>query len=260
VPLYRGRDFSVFDPVSNKSLNEKLFLQYGLVSELIKHGANFKNNTLVLRHISGVLDRRSLIVSMLPRGLWLFDTAIWLQHPDEAVLWHILCSFGSITSDFLIKLKGGAHRTQTELMTIPITAYGSAAMDEAIRLAKELYELKLKDAHVDADPWTTKIDALVWLHYGNGQKPLDREGLDWVLSTQFDCLNRQNPHYRPWVCEAYDDYAKRPQFRTGPTKDLFKENIITLNHVQDEKQPGSRNTIYALDKAMASKISPRGSM
>jgi hypothetical protein len=159
---------------------------------------------------------------MLPNGFWMSYTAYWMQHPDEAALWHILCSLGTISSDFLIKLKGGTSRTQAELITIPIAAYGSTAMDEAIRLAKELYDKKLKDAQVDAGHWTTKIDALVWLHYGNGQKPLDREGLDWVLSTQFDCLNRQNPQYRQRVLEAYEDYVRRPQFKSGPTKKLFR--------------------------------------
>ncbi|NOY71752.1 MAG: hypothetical protein GXP14_05150 [Gammaproteobacteria bacterium] len=53
-----------------------------------------------------------------------------------------------------------------------------------------------------------RIDALVWLHYGINHPVLNRDNLQWLVTTQFPTLLKHHPDYPQFVMQAYDQYQK----------------------------------------------------
>ncbi|MEM5807989.1 MAG: hypothetical protein QW818_02550 [Candidatus Aenigmatarchaeota archaeon] len=105
--------------------------------------------------------------------------------------------------------------TYDKIHSLPFANYGSRFLDEALRIA---FNLK------PSAGFKPEIDALIWLHYGQGRAPLDLDGLCYVLETQFGTLKQNNPEYVKNVVSSYKYYAQKKWLgcrdeRVLPTKE-----------------------------------------
>lgn len=247
VPLYRGRDFDLFSPFGNSDVRRIYPEQYGSLANIERQGVDISKKTLLWRKISSVQDQRSLISSLIPAYTWASDGSYCVQTEVEEQLWALQAFMSSVSLDFLTKLKGGTNRTMSEIAALPITQYASAALDGAVVLAKKIFNMAGSDVS-ERRALRAKVDALVWLHYGMGRAPLDRSGLEWVLNTQFDCLNRHDPEYKNLVLKAYDEYSKEPKYTAGPTGTIFTkktDKVASLPEPTDRKptrEPRAKRT------------------
>ncbi|NOY71753.1 MAG: N-6 DNA methylase, partial [Gammaproteobacteria bacterium] len=96
VPLYRGRQFNLFEPMVG-GFNEQNFKfnQYGLREKLVGQ-VNFGKETLVWRAISSSSNQRTLITSSIPKGVWC-DNNVWaIQFNQCDDLWRLKFLFSGL--------------------------------------------------------------------------------------------------------------------------------------------------------------------
>lgn len=245
VPMYRGRQFFLFDPlVSEDSADSEdaSFYQYAKATEVAGLGVDLAKPSLMWRSISQPHNQRSFICTIVPQGFW-SDHNVWMaqlsQFEHTLAIQSIL---GSLAADFLIKIAGIGYMSLTVVSTIPIPTYSSNALTEACNITRTLIAKVFSRSKVwkklvpekpllDADARLVaqaKVDALIWLHYGMNLAPLDRTHLQWMLDNQFDCLNRHSPTYKTLVLKAFDEYSGQKRFCSGPTGILFKRKVVAL--------------------------------
>lgn len=202
IPLYKGK---YFDFLEIKEPDK--FEQY-LHSAKTPEKVNLDNITFVWRDIASSTNTRTMICSILPAGVW-FDNSVWgIQFSNEHVLYRLATLWSTMAVDACVRLIGGVHVNMGYTSNIPIPRYDSVALQEAVHLYRKNFNSS-KNAIKQA---RAAIEALVWLHYGGGKTPLDRDGLQWLMETQFPLVKKNEPDYMMMVLQAYDHYSKDKKY------------------------------------------------
>ncbi len=200
VPLYRGRQFNLFEPmVGGFSEQNFQFNQYGLREKLAGQ-VDFGKGTLVWRDIARNSDQRTLIVSSIPKGYWCVNTTWAIQFNQSDNLWRLKFLLSGLPIDFCTRNVCSSHVTLDIAKCLPLTNYATEFMIQGMILIKDM-ENGQKTMQNRA-----RIDALVWLHYGINNPVLNRDNLQWLVTSQFPTLLKHNPDYPKFVMQAYDEY------------------------------------------------------
>ena len=200
IPLYRGRQFDLFEPLVGGFSDQNFqFNQYGLREKLVGQ-INFDKDTLVWRAISQKGNQRTLITSSMPKGYWCDHKAYTIQFNRNDNLWKMKFLLSGIPIDFCVRNVCSSDVTLTVVNCLPLTNYSTEFMTQGMILIKEMESGKKNLQNM------AKIDALVWLHYGINHPVLNRDNLAWLVNTKFPALLRHNPGYADLVLEAYDQY------------------------------------------------------
>jgi len=223
VPLYRGRQFNLFEPmVGGFSEQNFTFNQHGL-RERLAGQVDFDKATLVWRAISQKGNQRTLITSFIAKGVWC-DNSVWaIQFKSDMDLWRLKFLLSSSAVDFCLRNICSVNVTLETVKCLPLTNYSSEFMIQGIIAIKKMEE-RGKNLQGMA-----KIDALVWLHYGINHPVLNRENLAWLVNTQFPTLLRHNPGYADLVLNAYDEYKNLPPNIQANIFSLKPETEVTNN-------------------------------
>lgn len=219
IPLYRGRQFNINDPMYNEV---GVFAQYANADKLTEKGLLLDRNTVVWRRVSQSGNQRTLISCKLPAGVAFDDNVCGVQFsevsPDaEDTLSLVL---GAISTDFLSRIGSNGALNVSIISGLPIPQYKSKFLQEAKKI------LRSKGAaanHV--------LDALMWLHYGQNKGALGRENLQWMLESQFNCLKRNAPEYQVNVLDAFDHYSSISEMygvTEFPIFELIKPSVVIL--------------------------------
>ena len=200
VPLYRGRQFNLFEPMVGGFSDQNFkFNQYGLREKLVGQ-MNFDKDTLVWRRVARSSDQRTLIASSIPRGYWCDENVCTIQFKEDSQLSKLKFLMSGLPVDFCLRNICSANVSVEAMKCLPLTNYSSWFMNEGMITIKEMEERGKNHQGM------AKVDALVWLHYGINHPVLNRENLAWLINTQFPVLLRHNPGYADLVLEAYDQY------------------------------------------------------
>jgi hypothetical protein len=226
VPVARGRDFDLFNPVNGNST----FSQH-LARQNFESPIDLNSPLLAIRRISQVGNQRTLICAKLPQGIWVEANVLGIQTKNNLQLDYLTVLFSSLAVDYLTRLSTSGVINFSQIFSIPIPNYSSPAIDIAIRLINE--------NNLDQLTLNARISALVWIHYGFGKPPLNRDSLEWIITTGFDCLNRHNPHFKNLVLDAFDEYISDLNLKNGPNGTIFESNLRNLN----SKRPAKSNLI-----------------
>jgi hypothetical protein len=167
---------------------------------------------------------------MLPAGVWADGNNGLIQFENTDALMYLTTVFGSISSDFLAKLPGGAKRTLSQISSIPIPDYYSSYSDEAMMLYKQGSPSDTKDSFNHILP---RVDALIWLHFGLNNSTLNRNSLAWMLESQFSTLNKKFPEYRELVLGFFDHYKKQINQKNKIRPNVFG-TVINEHRVKQE--------------------------
>ncbi len=89
----------------------------------------------------------------------------------------------------------------------------------------------------------------MWIHYGLKSPVINRDALGWMLSTQFDCLNRKDPFYKDLVMKNYDSYCRDRSIVSGPDEKIFNEKLVNISEAQKEK---SRSLVSSVSRSRKS--------
>jgi hypothetical protein len=229
VPLYRGRFFDKNAP-NPYSPDSPPFMQYGSREVIAKSGARLLNPTVAWRAVGRSADKRTLVSCLLPPGVWADNRVFLVQFNEEFQAIALTAILSSLVLDFMVKLVTSSDVTKGVVEALPITDYHSPALDRAAELISR--DVKTARGSEQKRIDSAKIDALIWLHYGQGIKPLDREGLLWILSTQFPRLDSHDPEYKHLVLRHYDNLFG--EIKTGPSKKsyLFDKKILDIGRKQ----------------------------
>ncbi len=231
VPLVKGKHYDFFRIRSDLS-----FSQYGNSQELRNFGIDLDSPVIVWRKISQPSNQRSLICATLPRGTFADDSSYTIQLDTDQ---DTLCSLlNAISTDFCMKFQGGTNRTFGQMIAMPLANYNTKFIDESSHL------LTKKGIQFP------KMDALLWLHYGQNKGALNRENLIWMLDTQFDCLKRNNPQYIKDVIEAFDHYSKQKNMYGVDPTPIFKLKSQPLTQ-SEPREPHSAALAKPLQKRKA---------
>ena len=231
IPLYRGRQFNLFEPMVGGFTEQNFqFNQYGLREKLAGQ-VNFDKDTLVWRDITQNSNQRTLIASFMPKGCWCVNTTWGIQFNQNDNLWKFKFLLSGIPVDFCTRNICNTHVTLEIAKGLPLTNYSSEFMIQGMILIKEMENGKKNLQNM------AKIDALVWLHYGINHPVLNRDNLAWLVNTQFPALLRHNPGYAELVLKAYDEYKNLPP--------NIQANIFSLKsetEVTNKKPPTKKKT------------------
>jgi hypothetical protein len=130
--------------------------------------------------------------------------------------------------DFLVRLVGSSWITTSIVNGLPIANYTSWALDVATTILKSTIA-KTNPRYKPVNRFDrARIDALIWIHYDLKSEVLDRAKLNWMLSTQFDCLTRNDPEYINLVLSAFDHYTKDPRHPGTPGPQIFSKKTIPI--------------------------------
>lgn len=213
VPLYRGRNFDLMMPATSECFTDRPFNQYARPNVLEELGVDLSKPTLVWRDITQSGNQRTLVACTVPEGCWADNTVWCAQIADERLMLQTLAVFSSMCADFLIKLIASTHVNLGVINSIPIPTYESKALLQATDILKSFLAYSSSSLssrfRVASSPpekrLLARFEALMWIHFGKGVYPLDLGNLDWMISTQFDCLARHDPDFRELVLNEYKD-------------------------------------------------------
>lgn len=223
MPLFKGKHFSYLDPLLPELLNNDFLFEQYLKYEKKFQEVDFDKKTLAWKCISASDNSRTLCVSILPKGVWI-DNSVWgVQCETMEDLSKLFLIWSSLASDFLLRLISGVNINIGNMLSLPIPLYNSYALNEALKI----YSLKDTSPH-PKKKLQAKIDALIWIHFGMGVKPLDRDGLEWLCNTQFPLIKKNDPEYIEMVLAEYDKYISDPKYTKILPTMAFK--------IKDEKE------------------------
>jgi hypothetical protein len=181
---------------------------------------------LLWRVISNRRDQRTFIVGSVSKK-YLFDGNVFGIDVAANELTPLKVIFGSICMDYLVRVAGGGAIGKSNIEALPIANYNTKFLAEACKLPLEAWSEK----------GSPKVDALIWLHYGQNQGALNRQNLEWMLETQFDCLKRNSPDYIQKVLVAFDHYSKQKEMYGIDPTPIFKlkdSNVIPIRSTEIE--------------------------
>jgi hypothetical protein len=213
VPLYRGRDFDLFKPCTSTN---PIFNRYSKSATLLENDIDLSRPTIFWRDISQVQNRRTFVSCIPPSGVWCDDT-VWAAQFQDSFLQEMMCvHFSSICIDFLSRLTGSMHLSASLVNALPVALYRSNALKEALNVASSNFSARKKQI---------MIDALVFIHFGQGKDPLGRRTLEWIISDNFSCLNKLDSEYLPDVLSAYDWFTGSNS-KLGGIQEYSKNDLI----------------------------------
>lgn len=244
VPLYRGRDFDIARPVL---VNYPEFNQYATRKYIEELGVDLAKPILAWRDISQASNQRTLISSVLPANFYCNNT-VWTLHSDQESVLALATLMASTSLDYLCRLTASSHVNLGIMRGIPFANYKSNYLKRAMEIYVFLFQncFRHKSKLFSIDPVQgslADIDALIWLHYVAKNKSISRDSLEWLFSTQFDCLNRNDPEYKFQVLKSYDRLAKEianPGFAfESVLKTKSKSDVIELSSKKKARKSAS---------------------
>jgi hypothetical protein len=153
---------------------------------------------LVWRSISRNDNQRTFIIGSVPSGFG-FDGNVFGIDLIDCESKYLGAMFGSTCIDYLTRIMGGGTIGKATVEALPIANYGTKFLDIAVKLQRKNFK----------EQGSPDLDALIWLHYGQNKGVLNRDNLEWMLTTQFECLKRNAPGYIGQVLEACNFYSNQ---------------------------------------------------
>jgi len=207
IPLFKGKHFNFLQPILPELNNSQFYFDQYLHFSKKPNDIDLSKRTLAWKAVSKSDNSRTLVVSILPRGAWMDHSSWGIQFNSEKEMIKIMLLWTSVASDFLVRMIGGMNVTKEHVATLPLPLYDSKSLNEAYRIYQQSKITSKNLKNIQA-----KIDALIWIHFGMGEKPLDRNGLEWLFNNQFPLIKKNDPDYIQMVLSEYDKYYSDHNF------------------------------------------------